>query len=383
MFMGNPFAELSASVPPAVMQTYVVVMAFLVAGGTLFDIMHKKSATYFFNSWRNSTNKAKQQVGGTEMVDIAVRTAVVDVLASGEFCNMRRRVAHLLTMYGFVIYVVTTVIMVFVYPTPAAPTPANLPTLWYIGALMVCLDPRRLPHAVLRAPMVLCRPAAAQVPRRMPIIAKLFEVAESPAVHKLVIKMSRHAHKSAQVNHLASINPTLIAVVSQDYMCAAFMRAIGKLFWDIFLSYYKERPFQLCGCESGGVNVALGLQAFAYANGLAVNTFTLKKAAKTYGLKNWIEGIALEKQPVLLVDDIVGSGKTLTKAAARIGLLGFELYPRAFAILSCKRKNPLSFDDINRRIEIRVLFEPQDFCRSHQQYLARYNKPPQFQGSLI
>src|SRR5262245_65477517 len=29
--------------------------------------------------------------------------------------------------------------MVSVYPTPAAPTPANLPTLWYIGALMVCL----------------------------------------------------------------------------------------------------------------------------------------------------------------------------------------------------------------------------------------------------
>ena len=139
MFMSNPFAELSASVPPAVMQTYVVVMAFLVAGGTLFDIVHKKSATYFFNSWRDSTNKAKQQIGGAEMVDIAVRTAVVDVMASGEFCNMRRRVAHLLTMYGFVIYVVTTVIMVFVYPTPAAPTPANLPTLWYIGALMVCL----------------------------------------------------------------------------------------------------------------------------------------------------------------------------------------------------------------------------------------------------
>jgi len=139
MFISNPFAELSASVPPSVMQAYVVVMAFLVAGGTLFDIVHKKSATYFFNSWRNSTNKAKQQIGGAEMVDIAVRTAVVDVMASGEFCNMRRRVAHLLTMYGFVIYVVTTVIMVFAYPTPAAPTPANLPTLWYIGALMVCL----------------------------------------------------------------------------------------------------------------------------------------------------------------------------------------------------------------------------------------------------
>ena len=139
MFTSNPFAELSASIPPTVMQTYVVVMVLLVAGGTLFDIMHKKSARYFFDNWRNSKNKAKQQVGGGEMVSIAVQTAVVDVMTSGEFCNMRRRIAHLLTMYGFVIYVVTTVIMVFAYPTPATPAPASLPTLWYIGALMVCL----------------------------------------------------------------------------------------------------------------------------------------------------------------------------------------------------------------------------------------------------
>ena len=139
MFTSNPFAELSAFIPPAVMQTYVVVMILLVAGGTLFDVMHKKSARYFFDNWRNSQNNAKRQVGGGEMVSIAVQTAVVDVMTSGEFCNTRRRIAHLLTMYGFVIYVVTTVIMVFAYPTPAAPTPANLAALWYIGALMVCL----------------------------------------------------------------------------------------------------------------------------------------------------------------------------------------------------------------------------------------------------
>jgi hypothetical protein len=139
MFTSNPFAELSASVPPTVMQTYVIVMALLVAVGTLFDIVHKKSAQYFFSSWRNSREKAKRQVGGGEMVSIAVQTVVVDVMASGEFCNIRRRIAHLLTMYGFVIYVITTAIMVFAYPTPATPVPANLPTLWYIGALMVCL----------------------------------------------------------------------------------------------------------------------------------------------------------------------------------------------------------------------------------------------------
>jgi len=139
MFISNPFAELSASVPPAVMQTYVVVMAILVAAGTLVDIIHKKSATYFFNNWRNARGRAKRRIGGGEMVSIAVQTAVVDVMSSGEFCNVRRRIAHLLGMYGFVIYLVTTAIMVFAYPTPATPAPAALATLWYIGALMVCL----------------------------------------------------------------------------------------------------------------------------------------------------------------------------------------------------------------------------------------------------
>ena len=139
MFTSNPFAELSATISPAIMQTYIVVMIVLVAGGTVYDTIHKKSAKYFFNNWRKSRNSAKQQVGGGEMVSLAVQTAVVEGLTSAEFCNARRRIAHLLTMYGFLIYVITTVIMVFGYPTPATPTPAILPQLWAIGALLVCL----------------------------------------------------------------------------------------------------------------------------------------------------------------------------------------------------------------------------------------------------
>jgi len=139
MFTGNPFAELSATISPSVMQTYVVIMIILVAGGTLFDVIHKKSAKYFFDNWRNATNKGTRQVGGGELASLAVQTAVVEGLTSAEFCNARRRIAHLLTMYGFVSYVVTTVIMVFWYPTPATPTPVILPQLWTIGALLVCL----------------------------------------------------------------------------------------------------------------------------------------------------------------------------------------------------------------------------------------------------
>jgi hypothetical protein len=139
MFTSNPFAEISASIPPAVMQAYVVLMILLVAAGTLFDVVHKRSAKYFFDSWRRSQGKGAKQLGGGELLSIATRTAVVDVLASGEFCNTRRRIAHLLGMYGFVIYVVATALLIFRYPTPATPAPDILTLLWWIGALMICV----------------------------------------------------------------------------------------------------------------------------------------------------------------------------------------------------------------------------------------------------
>jgi len=137
MLTSNPFAALSSSIVPAVIQTYVILMIVLVVAGTLFDIVHKGSAKYFFENWRSSKSKRAKQVDGGELMSIALRTTVVDVLAAGEFCSMPRRVAHLLTMYGFLIYVITTAVMVFVYPPRATPTPAILPQLWWIGGLMV------------------------------------------------------------------------------------------------------------------------------------------------------------------------------------------------------------------------------------------------------
>ena len=139
MFTSNPFAELSASLSPGVMQGYVIVMFLLVVAGTLFEVWHKGSARYFFENWRNSKAKDVKQLGGGDLVGIAVQTAAVDVLASGEFCNPRRRIAHLLGMYGFVFYILATVVMVFGYPTPATPTPGLWSFLWWIGALMVCV----------------------------------------------------------------------------------------------------------------------------------------------------------------------------------------------------------------------------------------------------
>jgi hypothetical protein len=137
MFTNNAFAAAAQSLPAGFMQWFLVLMVVAVIAGTLADMVHKGSATYFFANWRKPKGPGARKIAGGELASIAVQTVVVDVMTSGEFCNPRRRIAHLLTMYGFVIYLVTTALMVFWYPTPATPTPDIVPLLWWIGGLMV------------------------------------------------------------------------------------------------------------------------------------------------------------------------------------------------------------------------------------------------------
>ncbi len=137
MIATNPFAELATSIPPAVMQWYVFLMLLCVVGGTLYDVWHKGSARYFFESWREGQRNATQP--GESVGSLAIKTLSSEVLTSSEFCNPNRRIAHLLTMYGFLAYVITTIIMVFSYPTSADATPVIWPLLWHLGALAVCI----------------------------------------------------------------------------------------------------------------------------------------------------------------------------------------------------------------------------------------------------
>jgi hypothetical protein len=136
MFTINPFSELSGLISPLAMQLYVILMILLVIGGTVLDMIHKKSAEYFFKNAEKAKAEASRSVSVVEKATIAVTTVAVDVLTSGEFCNQRRRLAHLLTMYGFILFAATTAIMIFGYI--GADTPVILPLLWHLGALMLC-----------------------------------------------------------------------------------------------------------------------------------------------------------------------------------------------------------------------------------------------------
>jgi len=134
MFTINPFAEMSAYIPAAVMQAYIVVMVLFVIGGTVLDMLHKKSAQYFFENAKKAEKAAKRTVSGGEKASLAIQTVTSEVLTSSEFKNPKRRLSHILTMYGFIIFIVTTAMMIF-----AESVAEIVPVLWHVGALMLCV----------------------------------------------------------------------------------------------------------------------------------------------------------------------------------------------------------------------------------------------------
>ena len=138
MLTTNPFAELAGTIPVAVMQAYLILMILAVVGGTLFDVIHKGSAKYFFANFRKSKEQGLPLDVGTK-AGVVAKTIASDVLTSSELCGWKRRTAHLLGMYGFVLNVIATFVMVMFYPTTALATPAIWPQVWVIGAIMVCV----------------------------------------------------------------------------------------------------------------------------------------------------------------------------------------------------------------------------------------------------
>ena len=134
----NPFSELSGLVSSIIMQLFVVGMIILVIVGTLIDMIHKKNVKYFFENIKKSKKSATRSVNAIEKTSIVFKSVSSEILTTSEL-NGKRRAAHLLGMYGTILFWVTSVIMIFCYSTTTSITPLILPILWHLGAIMTCI----------------------------------------------------------------------------------------------------------------------------------------------------------------------------------------------------------------------------------------------------
>lgn len=162
-----------------------------------------------------------------------------------------------------------------------------------------------------------------------------------------------------------------------------FMARIAAQFWHRFGGNFDTKPFQIAGAESGGVPVLNALQWFARNQGRDVNVFEVRKKAKAYGLKNWFEGRVLEGVPVMIVDDITASMRTLHTVAGRVRAVKLQVYPYAFAICSCRSWRENGFKVGEQPVNVTTLYRIDDFGMTPGEYVARYKQPPRFQGATV
>ena len=139
MLETNPFSLLSEVVPTVVMQGFIIAMVLLIAFGTIIQMIHHKNLTYFFNNAKKAKLQATRKVGASEKVRIIAKTTVYAIGTTSELGFGKRRLAHVLGMYGTIIFWIASSMLVFCY-TGADKTSSTLwSMLWHVGAILTCV----------------------------------------------------------------------------------------------------------------------------------------------------------------------------------------------------------------------------------------------------
>lgn len=139
-------------------------------------------------------------------------------------------------------------------------------------------------------------------------------------------------------------------------MRPAVLSLISDLFWE---KYQQQYPFQIGCLEVAGIPMVTGLSYSLYfEKQKSVAAFFIRKSRKKHGLLNMIEG-TLSDEPVILVDDIINSGKSFIRQVEVLESLGKRVVV-VFAILKFRDD---SFYEYFQKKGIRVesIFSLDDF----------------------
>ena len=139
MITNNPFSQLAEYIDPLFMKLFVIIMIIIVILGTLIDMIHKKNVKYFFLNAKKSKEQAKRRISSSEKTKIILKTFLSEILTTSELGLGKRRIAHILGMYGTILFWIASVMMIFFYSVSGNNTPILYPILWHVGAIMTCI----------------------------------------------------------------------------------------------------------------------------------------------------------------------------------------------------------------------------------------------------
>ena len=139
MINTNPFSVLAETISPLAMQGFIIAMIILIAAGTIIQMISHKNLTYFFNNAKKAKLNAKKELGVGEKVSIVAKTTVYDIGTTSELGFGKRRLAHVLGMYGTILFWVSSVVLIFSYTGINSPSADIWSMLWHGGAILTCI----------------------------------------------------------------------------------------------------------------------------------------------------------------------------------------------------------------------------------------------------
>ena len=113
MITNNPFSTLAEIIPSFVMQGFVIAMAALTLIGVLIDIKHKKNVKYFFENAKKAKKNAQIKLSTGKRAAVILKTVAHDIATTSELGWGKRRLAHVLGMYGTIIFWASSAILIF------------------------------------------------------------------------------------------------------------------------------------------------------------------------------------------------------------------------------------------------------------------------------
>ena len=138
MLLINPFAELANIVPVLFMKFFVIAMILMIIIGTGLDMLHKKNVIYFFRNAKKAKKSAKIELTKGKKTAVILKTIASDIATTSELGMGKRRVAHVLGMYGTILFWIGSIILIFKY-SEGISAPSYIPIMWHLGAIMTCL----------------------------------------------------------------------------------------------------------------------------------------------------------------------------------------------------------------------------------------------------
>jgi orotate phosphoribosyltransferase len=79
------------------------------------------------------------------------------------------------------------------------------------------------------------------------------------------------------------------------------------------------------GLTLGADPIAYAVAYTAYLRGMHIEAFVVRKTAKSHGTMQWIEGNIAKGDPVVIVDDVITTGKSTIEAITRSREAGLEI----------------------------------------------------------